>query len=75
MRCEQLPPGSIPQMAPISSIMGQVQHIGLRSVDGKVDSTRLRTLADQVIKPRILSVPGVAQVVNNGGAPRQLQVI
>ena len=70
-----LPGGAVPKMAPITSIMGQVQHIGIRSVDGKVSTTRLRSLADQVIKPRILSVPGVAQVVNNGGAPRQLQVI
>lgn len=70
-----LPPGAVPRMAPITSIMGQVQHIGLRSVDGKISPTRLRTLADQVVKPRILSVPGVAQVVNNGSSPRQLQVI
>lgn len=72
---EMLPPGAVPRMAPISSIMGQVQHIGLRSIDGKTDTTELRTIADQVIKPRILSLPGVAQVVTNGGAPRQLQVI
>ncbi|MCA8956306.1 MAG: efflux RND transporter permease subunit, partial [Planctomycetes bacterium] len=69
-----LPEGVVAKMAPLSSIMGQVQLIGLRSRDGSVDTTELRTVADQWIKPRLLSVPGVAQVVASGGAPRQLQV-
>ena len=70
-----LPPGVQPRMTPITSIMGQVQHIGLYSESGATSGTELRTLADQVIKPRVLAVPGVAQVVNNGGGARQLQVI
>jgi len=71
----QLPPDVTPQMAPISSVMGQIQLIGLRSRSGRTDPTEIRALADQAVKPRLLSLPGVAQVVSTGGAPRQLQVI
>ncbi len=71
----QLPEGAVPQMAPISSIMGQVQLIGVRSKTGKTDPTEIRAFVDQTIKLRLLSISGVAQVVSSGGAPRQLQVI
>jgi len=71
----QLPPGVEPQMAPIASIMGQVQIIGVRSRSGATDPTEIRAFVDQTVKLRLLSLPGVAQVVSIGGAPRQLQVI
>lgn len=71
----KMPPGIEPQMAPISSIMGQIQFIGIRSKDNKTDVTELRALADYNIKYRLLSIPGVANIVAIGGAPRQLQVI
>ncbi len=70
-----LPDDVVPQMAPISSVMGQVQMIGLRSKSGAMDATEIRAFADQTVKLRLLGVPGVAQVVSIGGAPRQLQVI
>ena len=41
---------------------------GLRSKSGKTDETEIRAFADQNIKPRLLSVAGVAQVVTTGGA-------
>lgn len=71
----KLPPGIEPQMAPISSIMGQIQYIGLRSKSNKTNVTELRALADYNVKFRLLSIPGVANVVSSGGAPKQLQVI
>jgi len=71
----QLPEGVEPQMAPISSIMGQIQLIGIRSRSGKTDPTEIRAFVDQTVKLRLLSMSGVAQVVSTGGAPRQLQVI
>ncbi len=69
-----LPDDVVPQMAPISSIMGQIQMIGLRSKSGETDPTALRAFADQTVKLQLLGIPGVAQVVSIGGAPRQLQV-
>ncbi len=71
----QLPPGIEPQMAPISSIMGQIQLIGVRSVEGKTDPTAIRAFVDQTVKLRLLSIRGVAQVVAIGGAQKQLQVM
>jgi CzcA family heavy metal efflux pump len=70
----QLPEGAVPHMAPISSIMGQIQQIGVRSKSGETDPTEIRAFVDQTVKLRLLSVSGVAQVVSSGGAPRQMQV-
>lgn len=69
----QLPKGIVPQLGPISSIMGQVMLIGVSSdTTSKAD---LRTLADYTIRPRLLSVPGVAQVIPIGGEVLQYQVL
>ncbi|MHC4954320.1 MAG: efflux RND transporter permease subunit [Planctomycetota bacterium] len=70
----QLPPGVEPHMAPIASIMGQIQLLGIRSKSGKTDPTAIRAFVDQTLKLRLLSISGVAQVVSIGGAPKQLQV-
>ncbi len=71
----QLPPGIEPVLAPIASIMGQILQVGVQSRGGTTDPSTLRQTADTVIRPRILALPGVAQVVSIGGSPRQLQVI
>jgi len=71
----KLPPGVESQMAPVTSIMGQIQMIGVRSRSGRTHTDELRTLAEYHIKYRLMSIPGVAMVVTAGGAPRQLQVI
>lgn len=71
----KLPANITPQMAPISSIMGQIQLVGVQSKSGAIDSTDLRALVDYNIKYRLLAIQGVAQIVTIGGAPRQLQII
>ena len=71
----KLPPEVEPQMTPITSIMGQIQLIGVKSKSGLTHPDELRTLAEYHIKYRLMSIPGVAKVVTAGGAPRQLQVI
>lgn len=70
----QLPAEINPQMAPISSIMGQIQLVGVQSKSGKTKATELRALVDYNIKYRLLSIPGISQIISIGGAPRQLQV-
>lgn len=68
-----LPSDITPQLAPQSSIMGEILLIGLQA-----DSTsmmELRTLADWVIKPAILATGGVSQVTNIGGELRQYQIL
>jgi heavy-metal exporter, HME family len=67
-----LPPGLVPFMTPMSSVMGEIMLMAFTS-----DSTSamdLRELVDWVIRPRLLAIPGVAQVIPIGGEVRQYRV-
>jgi len=69
-----LPPGVEPPfLAPISSIMGEILFITLES--DRHSPMELRTVAETVLRRRILAVPGVAQVVPTGGEQKQYQVL
>jgi len=72
---EQMPSGVTPQLAPISSVMGQIMMIGIWSDDGSTSPMRLRTLADWVVRQRLLTLPGVSQVFVMGGERKQFQVL
>ncbi|MDR7031309.1 efflux RND transporter permease subunit, partial [Rhizobium rosettiformans] len=69
----QLPANVVPQMGPINSIMGQIMLIAVTGPDN-VSAMELRELADFTVRPRILSIPGVAQVIPIGGEVRQYRV-
>jgi cation efflux system protein involved in nickel and cobalt tolerance len=62
-----------PQMMPISVPVGILIKISLTSDTASLMD--LRTLADWTIRPRLLAVPGVAQVTTFGGGVKQYQVI
>jgi CzcA family heavy metal efflux pump len=62
-----------PVLAPISSIMGEILFFAISSDTD--DPLALRTVADTVVRRRLLAVSGVSQVTPIGGAERQFQVI
>ncbi len=69
----QLPPGTGPPvMVPLSSSSATVLTLGLRSATRNL--MELRDLVDWTVAPRLLAVPGVADVNVFGGAIRQLQI-
>ncbi|MEX0727310.1 MAG: efflux RND transporter permease subunit [Planctomycetaceae bacterium] len=72
---DRLPAGITPQLAPISSIMGQILMLGMWSDNPDVDTMELRTLGDWVVRQRLLTVPGVAQIFTMGGRRKQFQVL
>jgi HME family heavy-metal exporter len=71
---EGLPPGLVPRMGPISSIMGEIMQIAIPVDEKKISAMAVREYADWVLRPRLLAVPGVAQVIPIGGEVRQFQV-
>ncbi|MGH9258070.1 MAG: efflux RND transporter permease subunit [Vicinamibacterales bacterium] len=62
-----------PILAPISSIMGEILFFAVSS--DADDPLTLRTIADTVVRRRLLAVAGVSQVTPIGGAERQFQVV
>ncbi len=69
---EKLPEGVVPRMGPISSIMGEIMLVGVRS--DSLSPMEVRSLAEWVIRPSLLSLSGVSQVTVMGGELRQFKV-
>ena len=64
---------SAPVLAPVSSIMGEILLIGITAPPDRL--MEARTAADWTVRPRLLALPGVAQVVPIGGEVRQYQIL
>ena len=69
-----LPPGVQPRMGPMSSIMGEIMLVAIPLDKATGDPMRAREYADWVLRPRLMSLAGIAQVIPIGGAVRQFQV-
>ena len=70
----RLPSGvRAPVLGPISSTMGEIMLISMNS--SATSAMDLRSLADWVVRPRLLGVSGVSQVMIIGGELKQFQVL
>lgn len=72
---ERLPENVTPVMGPVSSLMGQIQQIAVYSKSGETGPMALRDLAEWVLRPRLMTIPGVAQVISIGGGLKQYQIL
>lgn len=62
-----------PTLAPQSSLLGEVVIMGLTADSTGIED--LRSYADWVIRPRLLSIGGVAQVTVSGGEIKEYQIL
>jgi CzcA family heavy metal efflux pump len=70
----QMPQGvGTPTLAPQSSIMGEIMLLALTAE--RTSPMELRSLADWTVRPRLLSMAGVAQVMVIGGDFKQYQIL
>ncbi|HEX3808180.1 MAG TPA: efflux RND transporter permease subunit, partial [Rhizomicrobium sp.] len=62
----------VPQLSPLTPGTRDILKVGMTSE--KIDPYTLRDIADYVIKPRLLALPGVAVVKVFGGAVREIHI-
>jgi cobalt-zinc-cadmium resistance protein CzcA len=77
LRLAELPEGVTPQLGSLSTPIGEIYRYSLTDDNDKVqggDPLHLRTLQDWVVRPRLLRVDGVADVVSYGGLIREVHV-
>jgi len=67
-----LPAGVRPDLAPLSTPIGELFRYRLRG--DRQDTRELRTLEDWVVERQLKTVPGVADVVSIGGLVKQYEV-
>lgn len=72
----RLPRDVVPTLGPVGSLMGQIQQIAVYAKDPArpVDPLALRDLAEWRLRPRLLMIPGIAQVISIGGGLKQYQI-
>ncbi|MCL7751388.1 efflux RND transporter permease subunit [Guyparkeria hydrothermalis] len=64
----------VSQLGPITSIMGEIEFLGVKPT-GESSLMLAREVADWTLAPRLLSIPGVANVTALGGDIREYQVL
>ena len=73
LRGADLPSGVNPELGPPATPIGEVYRYTLVGAGG--DPMKLRSIQDWIIRPRLLRVPGVADVVSYGGLVKEIQVL
>lgn len=69
-----LPEGIAPAMGPVTSVMGQIMLVGLTADTSGMDALALRDLAEWTVRPQLMTISGVSNVIAIGGGLRQYQV-
>ncbi len=69
-----LPPEVEAEISPLSSITGEIMLLSVTAGDGAASPLELRSYAEFTLRPRLLAVPGVSQVVAIGGQLPEFQV-
>ena len=64
-----------PELAPVSTGLGEIYEFYLESTDGRHSPMELRTLLDWEVSYKLRSVPGVIEVNAMGGEAKQYQVV
>lgn len=72
---EALPRDITPVMGPIGSLMGQIQQIAVTADTENIDPMQLRDIAEWTLRPILMTIPGVAQVISIGGGLKQFQIL
>jgi cobalt-zinc-cadmium resistance protein CzcA len=70
---EEMPAGVNPEIAPLSTGLGEVFQYTLES--DTLDAMELRTLQDWLVAPQLRTIPGVSEVNSFGGLVRQHHVL
>lgn len=71
---ESLPEESIPEIAPVVSVSGEIMMVALLAESTNVTSLALREIAEYRLRNRLLAIPGIAQVVTIGGNLPELRI-
>jgi CzcA family heavy metal efflux pump len=74
LQATKLPYNTRSGMTPVSSLMGEILLVGLRSKDNSIAPMDLRSFAEWNVARRLQSIPGVAEVLAIGGGVKQVQV-
>lgn len=72
LQTADLPPGLTPQLAPLTTAIGEIYRYRLRG-DG-VSPTQMRTLQDWTVTRYLKMTPGVADITTMGGLVKQYEV-
>ena len=72
LREAEIPPGAQPQLAPLSTAVGEIYRYRVKSAN--LDARELRTIQDWTVSRQLKLIPGVADVVSFGGFIKQYEV-
>ncbi|MES2490935.1 MAG: efflux RND transporter permease subunit, partial [Pseudomonadota bacterium] len=63
-----------PRIGPLTSLMGEIYLVALQAAPATSNPQQVREHADWSLRPKLLSLPGVAQVVVIGGEVKQYEI-